>query len=265
MLVEEQSFNQFDIAKYTFNEDQSGSEREKLKFMAKMSENAERYDDMRRFMKEMVLNVYGGKFGLPHTLTMQERNLLSVAYKNVVGARRSSWRIVKDDYIKNPNSEQLLSYKTTIERELDGLCDEILELLRDYCLKDEDAVAVDAKVFYKKMVGDYIRYTAEYAEGNELAHKTKQAEKTYHNAYEDAAALNPTNPIRLGLSLNYSVFLYEIVKHKEDACALAKTAFDDAIQKLDTLEEIDYKDSTLIMQLLRDNLTLWIQENEEDD
>jgi len=72
--------------------------------------------------------------------------------------------------------------------------------------------------------------------------------------------LTPTHPIRLGLALNYSVCFYEILKDKQKACDLAKTAFDQAISKLDKLDEASYKDSTLIMQLLRDNLTLWTSE-----
>ena len=53
------------------------------------------------------------------------------------------------------------------------------------------------------------------------------------------------------------MFYYEILNSPDRACRLAKTAFDEAIIKIETLEEDKYKDSTLIMQLLRDNLTLW--------
>jgi len=76
--------------------------------------------------------------------------------------------------------------------------------------------------------------------------------------------LSPTNPIRLGLALNFSVFYYEVMNSPEQACGLAKQAFDDAIAELDTLPEDSYKDSTLIMQLLRDNLTLWTSDMEDE-
>ncbi|RZS02426.1 hypothetical protein BHM03_00032478, partial [Ensete ventricosum] len=78
------------------------------------------------------------------------------------------------------------------------------------------------------------------------------------------ADLAPTHPIRLGLALNFSVFYYEIMNSPERACHLAKEAFDEAISELDTLSEESYKDSTLIMQLLRDNLTLWTSDIPDD-
>ena len=67
----------------------------------------------------------------------------------------------------------------------------------------------------------------------------------------------------MGLALNYSVFYYEILNSPDIACKFAKQAFDNAIADLDGLEEDEYRDSATIMQLLRDNLTLWTSDLNE--
>ncbi|KAG6776000.1 hypothetical protein POTOM_019503 [Populus tomentosa] len=106
--------------------------------------------------------------------------------------------------------------------------------------------------------GDYYRYLAEFKGADERKEAADQSLKAYEAATSSAISdLPPTHPIRLGLALNFSVFYYEILNSPERACCLAKQAFDDAIAELDSLNEESYKDSTLIMQLLRDNLTLW--------
>ena len=92
-----------------------------------------------------------------------------------------------------------------------------------------------------------------------------RAEKAYRSAQDAASTLSSTHPVRLGLALNLSVFYYEILNKRDEACEIAKQAFDVAIGELDTLREDTYKDATLIMQLLRDNLTLWSSENEQND
>ena len=122
----------------------------------------------------------------------------------------------------------------------------------------------ETEVFYLKMCGDYYRYLSEFRGVND--HHKKDAEKYYKMAMDVAEAhLNETHPTRLGLALNFSVCYYEILKEPEKACDLAKKSFDAAIEKLDTLNDASYKDSTLIMQLLRDNLTLWTSSQEDDD
>ena len=98
---------------------------------------------------------------------------------------------------------------------------------------------------------------AEFQQGEKRKEAAKNSEEAYMKATDAAQNLPSTHPIRLGLALNFSVFHYEINNKPSDACSLAKKAFDEAIAELDTLNEDSYKDSTLIMQLLRDNLTLW--------
>ena len=121
-------------------------------------------------------------------------------------------------------------------------------------------------VFFSNRKGDYYRYLAEIGKGEKSEENEKDPAKkspsdhaldAYKAAVDEAEHLPTTSPIRLGLYLNYSVFFYELCNNPEKACELAKTAFDTAIADLDTLSEDSYKDSTLIMQLLRDNLTLW--------
>ena len=108
------------------------------------------------------------------------------------------------------------------------------------------------------MKGDYYRYLAEFKGGEARKNAAEETLLAYKEAENIASnELAPTHPIRLGLALNFSVFYYEILNAPERACDMAKKAFDEAIAELDTLGEESYKDSTLIMQLLRDNLTLW--------
>jgi len=222
--------------------------RSALVFLASTAERAERYEDMCKFMSALVtLN------GTTNTdLSVEERNLFSVAYKNVIGARRASWRTLN---VEDGKFDDLIAdYKKKVELELSNICKEVLGLLEDKLLKNSGRTS-ESSVFYLKMIGDYYRYLAEFAaaDGND-----KKAAQYYGQAMDIAKdKLDPTDPIRLGLALNYSVCFYEILKDKKKACDLAKSAFDQAISKLDQLSEESYKDSTLIMQLLRDNLTLW--------
>jgi len=231
--------------------------------MAKLAEQAERYEEMVEYMEKVAKTVD------VEELTVEERNLLSVAYKNVIGARRASWRIVssieqKEESRKNEEHVTLIKeYRGKIEAELSNICDGILKLLDSHLVPS--STAVESKVFYLKMKGDYHRYLAEFKTGAERKESAESTMVAYKAAQDIALAeLAPTHPIRLGLALNFSVFYYEILNSPDKACNLAKQAFDEAISELDTLGEESYKDSTLIMQLLRDNLTLWTSDLTED-
>jgi len=226
---------------------------------AKLAEQAERYDDMAAAMKQVT------ETGVE--LSNEERNLLSVAYKNVVGARRSSWRVISSIEQKTEGSERkqcmAKEYREKVERELKEICQDVLSLLDKFLIAK--ASNAESKVFYLKMKGDYFRYLAEVATGDDRAGVVDDSQKSYQDAFEIAKSdMQPTHPIRLGLALNFSVFYYEILNSPDKACQLAKQAFDDAIAELDTLNEDSYKDSTLIMQLLRDNLTLWTSDTQAE-
>ena len=105
---------------------------------------------------------------------------------------------------------------------------------------------------------------AEFTTGNDRKEAAENALMAYKQAETQSEELKSTHPIKLGLYLNFSVFYYEILNSPERACRVAKKAFDKAVSELDGLAEENYKDSTLIMQLLRDNLTLWTSESNAD-
>jgi len=239
--------------------------------MAKLAEQAERYDDMVRHMKKIAVSDV--------ELSTEERNLLSVAYKNVIGAGRASWRVITSQENKEKSRqtdpqrlELLTEFRKRIEGELMTTGLELIGILNDH-LQGTDA---QSQVFYAKMKGDYYRYLAEFSESEgKNPDASGEGKETYASqslaAYKDAwnicdrdQKVEATNPIRLGLALNFSVFYYEILNKPAKACQLAREAFDQAIADLEKIEPESGKDSTLIMQLLRDNLTLWTSEMHDD-
>eukprot|EP00058_Branchiostoma_floridae_P010878 XP_002596366.1 hypothetical protein BRAFLDRAFT_279214 [Branchiostoma floridae] len=240
----------------------ASEQRQSMVERAKLAEHAEQYEDMAKCMKELV--------ELDVVLTEEERNLLSVAYKNMLGARRAAWRViasadqkqVEQELDESDSKRKAVKWlREKVETEMKEMCGEVLALLDKFLIPRVETA--ESEVFYQKMKGDYFRYLTEISEGDERDDMATKAKESYEKAHEKAAQLPNTNPVRLGLALNFSVFHYEIRNNPDEACRLAKEAFDDACKDLDQLQEDSYKDCTLIMQLLRDNLTLWTSENED--
>lgn len=231
-------------------------------YMAKVCEQTERFDDMLDYIKKVL--------EFQEALTVEDRNLLSVAYKNSVGTRRTAWRVLssietKEEAKGSANLSLLRDYKAKIESELDKICTEIINLLDSKLIPSAKGNA-QSEVFYLKMKGDYYRYIAEYSTGDKHKGAAEKAFDAYTKANDIAQKnLETTSPIRLGLALNFSVFYYEVRNDPKQACQLAKQAFDDAIADIEKIDEENYKDSTTIMQLIRDNLTLWTTELEHGD
>ena len=157
-------------------------------------------------------------------------------------------------------------YLEQIEKELIAPCDDIIQLLDDVLIPNstEDT---ESNVFYLKMKGDYYRYLCEFLQEPEKLERSEKALVAYKQA-QDVAAKNMkvTDPVRLGLALNFSVFYYEIREEPKDACEMAKKAFNDAINEMDEPDQDEnYKDSTLILQLLKDNISLWTHDLNDED
>ena len=107
--------------------------REDSVYLAKLAEQAERYEEMVENMKAVASS--------GQELSVEERNLLSVAYKNVIGARRASWRIVSSIEQKEESKEKsehqvelIRSYRSKIETELTKISDDILSVLDSHLI-----------------------------------------------------------------------------------------------------------------------------------
>ncbi|KAM6514059.1 hypothetical protein FALCPG4_015231 [Fusarium falciforme] len=223
-------------------------------FLAGLCGQAERYEDMVPHLKAVV-NI-GGE------LSVNERNLLAIAYKNVVGTRRASWRIIYSIEQKQSRGNEkyiatIRGYRIKIENELETVCQDVLDLLDRSLIPNTGSD--ESKAFYYKMKGDYSRYLAEFASGEKRNFAITSAYKAYKIAVDIAQTeLTATHPLRLGLALNFSVFYYEILNSRDGARYLAKHALDNGIAELDALTEESNSGSILIMHLLCANLTLWM-------
>ena len=153
--------------------------------------------------------------------------------------------------------------KTLLETELSDLCNQMLSLIDNYLVKK--ASSEESKVFYLKMKGDYYRYLAEITTGDKNKEVANNSRNSYKEASDLAENLACTNPIKLGLALNYSVFFYEVMNDPKTAVKIANEAFDVAIHQLEKIEDDQYKDSTTILQLLKENIDMWKTELQEQE
>merc|ERR1712039_551900 len=159
----------------------SMANREKDVYFAKLAEQAERYDEMADHMEQV------GKKG--DDLSVEERNLLSVAYKNAVGSRRAAWRIItsvaqKEKAKGNKESETYANeYREKLESELEKICNTILDLLHKLIPKQTNGESI---VFYLKMKADYYRYQTEYLEKDEKEESAQGSRQAYEAAQEMA-------------------------------------------------------------------------------
>lgn len=175
-------------------------------FMARVAEQAERFDDMVDFLRP-ILREKSGDF------SVEERNLLSVGFKNLIGGKRTAIRTIAA-IEQNPKYSKfggaLSDYKKKIEGELQKDCQNIIDMIKNDAMKSQ--VEAESKSFFLKMVGDYYRYMAESAAGDVLAKARDGALEHYKLAEIASQPLQACNPIKLGLALNFSVFHYEVMQ-----------------------------------------------------
>ena len=239
---------------------------EKQVYIAMLAEQCNRFEDMMNFLDEMVRNK-------SDPLSPDERNLLSIAYKNTITLRRTAIRTLSAYESKERKKEEsaylayIIEYKKRIEDELEKLCDKIIKTIDQYLLpKSSDA---ESSVFYHKMKADYFRYVAENIEESRKSSFSESSLNSYNEAMKTAETLDVINPIRLGLALNFSVFYYEVIGDQDRACAIAKETIGKASEPLSEIDDNndekndDNKDAISIINLLQENLNMWTNEPDQ--
>ena len=220
-----------------------------------LAEITNRFDDMAKYMKQLC--------SAKTSITLLERNLLSIAYKSAVDSRRSSMRKLRRRNL-DVDSAALTSFEDMIRKEIVTLCSEAISIARDLVEKDKEESSMSAieRIFLIKMVGDYNRYMGEFLpKGHPCVNAALQA---YSNAMKAAEGIRPSNATRLGLALNFSVFHLEVLNNFKEACTIAEEAYNSAGEDLEGLSEKEYRNTSMIMELIGDNIALWKERNNKE-
>ena len=234
---------------------------EKQVYLAMLAEQCTRYEDMMSFLEDMVKTK-------TEDLTSDERNLLSIAYKNTISQDRQAIRTLlayeskEAKKSESPYLDFIREYKAKVQKELEELCNKINTTIDSSLLPK--ATTDEAKVFYHKMKGDYYRYIAENIDGDLKKKYSDLGLASYNAALEASKTIDYKNPIKLGLALNLSVFYYEVVNNREEACKLAQETLEKSKEALEGVdeEEDEVKDAMSIVNLLQENLEMWNAETE---
>jgi len=233
------------------------SERDNYLIQAKLAQSAGRYN-------EMILKLKGVVKYSPD-LTTEERNMVNVAYKGAIDSRRTSWLVVETVEHKSAESandiemDLIRDYKRKIEKELTVLCKEIVGMVDDCLLSN--ATSAEAVVSFYKIKADFCRYLTEFQTGDALAASTNSALEAYRDAYSHASLnLQSTNPTRLSVALNFSVFYHDIIQSTEKAYEIANESYNFARHDLNSLPDHAFTDATDIMQILKEDMMKWSKE-----
>ncbi|EAY08009.1 14-3-3 protein [Trichomonas vaginalis G3] len=232
------------------------SERENLKVLIEILDSTSRHDDMIKQMKRII--------ELEPKLSTEERNFLSVSYKNVTDVRRNSLNEISQylatDALQHPNAiPYLQKTRAQIADELKNYCTDLISLVDEKLLpscSDEKS-----RLFYIRLKADYYRYLCEAVEGEEREKSVISAQTLYNEAIEITKKEYPRySPTYLGLFLNYSVFLHETLHAKAEAL---QTAMEISSLPTDEIEQNDEAASIEARTILNQNLEnigVWKQE-----
>lgn len=197
-------------------------------------------------------------------LNMEERNLLSRAYHDLIVRLRTEIATI-EPYLGFADTPEK---QTAVQTLIDRIRAELHSIVADV-VKITDEILIPASetshdhIFYNKLKADYFRYDAEFQIQDLKQEAIQNAATCYERALHLADELDIINPMRLGLILNYCVFLVDVKGDKENGRELAKTTMEGATQKIRESDAED-QDTDICLKLLEDNVRLWKEEDESN-
>lgn len=220
------------------------NKREVNVFMAKVCQECNQNEQCIQYMTEVI--------NQDRPLSFNERNLLSAAYKGIVSPLRDSIRLLQDDSHGYNVTDAIIE----CSKELSRVCDEVINLINTKLLLA--VTEPEVRVFYIKMIADYYRYKWEATSDAQRPAVASDCKK----AYQEAASLADTSlpayhPLRLGLALNFSVFLYEVLGQTSRAIELASKAYNDSGSGIEQLSAESKGEALHTLQLLDENIKAW--------
>jgi len=235
--------------------------REELVYLSKIYNHAELFKESIDFIKEFSIS--------NPKLSKEECDIIATVFKNMISDKRTSWFTLnsmerKEKKKKINTVKEIKEIKNHIETEIREACNKLQELLDKYLLPNNDDD--DILVFLYKLKADYFRYICEFAEGKEYSENLSKAEDNYKKAYDMADKKLPIiNCNRVSVALNYAIFLYEIKKDKKAGFEVAQNTFKESMKFVEDLEKPKFRDTLLIIQLLKENIIFWNSEMSDEE
>ena len=201
---------------------------------------------------------------LKRDLTIDERNTFTISFHNLINEKIDKWRklnkIINKEQLRESDEDLIvndLSVKRILENEIKNICERVITIIDKYLLIKRDSY--ESEIIYLKTKGDYYRIQYSILDHNKIELKL-DAKNCYKKAYELSKKLSDTNTYKLSFILCYGIFYYEFLNEPTTSINLVKSAYNDAITKIDSLNDRMYKESTRILKLMKKNMELWQRE-----
>lgn len=235
-------------------------ERELCMYSARIAHKAGRYHELVGIMQDVVR--------YNPNLSNEERSFFTSAYKHCIDEQRESIRYIDDLLTGEKENAQRIAkltvFKQKILQEQSNYCQELLALILDKItpiLEDPES-----KIFWCKFQADIYRYQCEYCDEKTRTELSAKGQELYQIAMNLAKTNYPLpSPIYLKLVLNYTVFLFEISRRKDEAINVALQTFLECTKSENSDEdqfepELPDTETQILLQMIRDNITFWRNE-----